>query len=123
MLRLLIVCLIALNLFGCGGSSSTNKATDKSKSKSTSSNGNYRPPQASKARKAFNEGASRSLGGGFEVSDLESDNEGIVSSAIESMREAKNKTALPKLEQLAKSHKSADIRNKAKAAVSAIKGS
>jgi hypothetical protein len=120
-LRLLLVCLVVLPLSGCGGSSSTNKTTDKSKTKNANSSSNYRPPQASKARKAFNDGASRSLGGGFELSDLDSENEGIVSSAIESMREAKNKAALPKLEQLAKGHKSAEIRNKAKAAVSVIK--
>lgn len=116
--------LLLLGLWCLGCSKPTPPAT--SKTKKTSSNPSYRAPgPASAKRAAFNsnsESLSRSSGvDELFIKDLQDSSTEKVKEAIEHLQNNGVKSAIPKLEEVAKNHKNADIKKRAQAAVDSLK--
>lgn len=121
----------SLILFGlvCGGCSKkpsvdTTKNSDNKKPR-TSENYRAAPGPASAQRRAFNEAGNKSLGDSsvdkLFIEQLDDSDLGKVKGAIVELQNKKVKSALPKLESMAKNHQNADIKRRAQAAVDYIK--
>lgn len=119
-------CFLLLLSFVCGGCSKPS-SSDSSPSKKTSKNSpSYRAPgPASAKRAAFNaNGESLSKNSGVDelfIKDLQSSNTEKVKDAIEHLQNNGVKSAIPKLEDVAKNHKNSDIRKRAQNAVDSLK--
>jgi len=115
--------LLSMCCLGCSKSSSSETKTTKKTSKNSP---NYRAPgPAAAKRAAFNSnGESLSKNSGVDelfIKDLESGSPDKVKDAIEHLQNNGVKSAIPKLEALAKSHKNSDIKKRAQAAVDSLK--
>ncbi|MDX1962489.1 MAG: hypothetical protein SFX18_05005 [Pirellulales bacterium] len=113
---------------GCGGGGTPAKTTVKKPKKTSSNSYSKRAPgPASKQRTEYNQNAGKSLAAGPEftklwIADLKSGDTDKIKTAIEELRNLKAKAAVPELEKLAKAANDSDIRRRAAAAASYLKG-
>jgi hypothetical protein len=118
--------LICLCCTACSKSSSKETKTTKNKtSKSSPSYSTKAPGPGSAKRAAFNaNGESLSSNSGVDelfVKDLQASDTDKVKDAIEHLQNNGVKSAIPKLEELAKNHKNSDIKRRAQSAVDSLK--
>lgn len=122
-----ILLLLSLVCSGCSKSPPAETSNDTKKKPRSSSTSNYRAPGPASAKRAeFNSKGKESLSSNSGVDelfikDLDSSNLDSVKQAIEHLQGNKVKSALPKLESLAKNHKNADIKKRAQNAVNSMK--
>lgn len=118
--------LLSLVCVGCSKPTPTPAKTAKTKKKSTNSTPSYRAPgPASAKRAAFNaNGESLSSSSGVDelfIKDLQSSSTDKVKEAIEHLQNNGVKSAIPKLEEIAKSHKNSDLKKRAQSAIDSLK--
>lgn len=118
-------CLLLIGLLCVGCSKPTPPETSKVKKSSSSTGSRRAPGPASAQRAAFNSnGESLSNSSGVDqlfINDLQDSNVDKVKDAIEHLQNNGVKSAIPKLEEVAKSHKNSDIKKRAQTAVDTLK--